>query len=244
MEIYFGPEWHGKPFELFGASHIGLLVVVTLLTVAVVWLGPRMGEQAKATIRWGAGVLLLVNTLFWHIWNVAVGLWSVEEMLPLHLCSVMTFVSAAALFTQQRLLSGLAWLLGTTGASAALLMSEVAPYEFPHYRVIQSWLQHTLLWLAGFWLVFAEGIRPTWRVASQAWIVLHAYLPIVFIVNLLVGSNYLFINRKPEFATVIDALPAWPGYLIALEVLVVIVIAVFTALGQIGRGKATTEPGR
>ena len=242
MEIYFGPEWHGKPFELFGASHIGLLVVVTLLTVAVVRLGPRMGEQAKATIRWGAGVLLLVNTLFWHIWNVAVGLWSVEEMLPLHLCSVMTFVSAAALFTQQRLLSGLAWLLGTTGASAALLMSEVAPYEFPHYRVIQSWLQHTLLWLAGFWLVFAEGIRPTWQVASQAWIVLHAYLPIVFIVNLLVGSNYLFINRKPEFATLIDALPEWPSYLIFLEALVLVILAIFTTLGRIGAPTVASRP--
>lgn len=100
MGRYFDRVWRGEPFQLFGASHLWLLAVVTALTVAVVWLGPRLSEPAKKWVRHVGAATLLLNTAFWHIWNVSVGLWTLEDMLPLHLCSVMTFVSAAALFTK------------------------------------------------------------------------------------------------------------------------------------------------
>lgn len=232
MDTYFGPEWGGTPFRLFDTTHVGLLIVVAALTVAIVVAGARIPTAARVTIGKVVAVILLVNTAFWHVWNVAVGFWDAQSMLPLHLCSAMTFVTAFALWTRRPLLAALAWMLGTTGALQALLTPEVAPFGFPHYRVMQSWIQHSLLFLGGVWLVFAEGIRPTWRDLVRSWLLLHVYAAFTFVANLLIGSNYLFLNRKPEFATVLDALPPWPIYLLVLEVLASALMGIQWLLGR------------
>jgi hypothetical integral membrane protein (TIGR02206 family) len=238
MSEYWARDWAGEPFRLFGPSHLALLATVAALTAAVVLFGPRIPAPTRRTVRRAAAALLVVNTVVWHIWNVAVGLWNVETMLPLHLCSVMSLVAAVALWTGHAWLGVATWLLGSPGALQALLTPEVAPYGFPHYRVLQSWTQHTLLWLSGFWIVFAEGIRPTIRRTAQVWAALHLLAAATFVVNWAVGSNYLFLNRKPEFASVLDLLPPWPGYLLVLECLVVLLLLVFTILGRVGARSA------
>lgn len=227
MGDLFGAQWHGEPFRLLDVSHLTLLALLAVATALVVTLGPRLVSRTRRVVELVVGWILLLNTAGWHLWNAALGLWDVQEMLPLHLCALMSFVTAFALFTRRPLLAALAWLIGTPGALMALATPEVAPYGFPHYRVIQSWLQHGILWLAGFWLVFADDIRPTWRHARQSWLALHLTAPVVFVINLVLGSNYLFINRKPEFASALSAMPPWPTYLLVLEVIVVAVIVLF-----------------
>lgn len=232
MDEYWARVWVGEPFRLFGPSHLTLLATVAVLTAGVVLFGRRIPPSTRHRVRRVAAVVLVVNTAVWHLWNVAVGLWTLDTMLPLHLCSVMSLVAAVALWTGNPWLGTATWLLGSPGALQALLTPEVAPYGFPHYRVLQSWTQHTLLWLAGFWIVFADGIRPTFRRTVQVWLVLHALAAVVFVVNVAVVSNYLFLNRKPEFASVLDLLPPWPTYLLVLEGLVVLLLLLFWAIGR------------
>ena len=40
----------------------------------------------------------------------------------------------------------------------------------------------------------------------------------------ILGSNYLFIARKPETASLLDVLPPWPWYLPILELIAVIIV--------------------
>ena len=35
MEIYFSYEYHGAPFELFGAAHLVTLLVLTLIALVL-----------------------------------------------------------------------------------------------------------------------------------------------------------------------------------------------------------------
>ena len=36
-------------------------------------------------------------------------------------------------------------------------------------------------------------------------------------INSIIGSNYLFVSRKPPGPTLLDALPGWPIYLLYIE---------------------------
>ncbi len=40
---------------------------------------------------------------------------------------------------------------------------------------------------------------------------------IVFVINMLIGSNYLFIAHKPPTASLLDVLPPWPYYIAYIE---------------------------
>jgi hypothetical integral membrane protein (TIGR02206 family) len=46
---------------------------------------------------------------------------------------------------------------------------------------------------------------------------LNGYAVAVFCVNHVLGSNYLFVMRKPETASLFDVLGPWPIYLLGAE---------------------------
>jgi uncharacterized membrane protein YwaF len=54
-------------------------------------------------------------------------------------------------------------------------------------------------------------------------------MAVIFVLNLLLGSNYLFIAHKPETPTLIDALPEWPLYILFLELIGLIVCSILYA---------------
>jgi uncharacterized membrane protein YwaF len=56
---------------------------------------------------------------------------------------------------------------------------------------------------------------------------LNIYAALIYPINLLLGTDFLFINGKPATASLLDALPPWPYYLIYMEL---IGVAVFLIL--------------
>jgi hypothetical integral membrane protein (TIGR02206 family) len=62
-----------------------------------------------------------------------------------------------------------------------------------------------------------EGMRPTWKSVLRVAVISNIYMIVIFGVNMLIGSNYLFIAHKPVGPTVLDALPAWPWYILYME---------------------------
>jgi hypothetical integral membrane protein (TIGR02206 family) len=88
-------------------------------------------------------------------------------------------------------------------------------------------ISHGLLITATIYMTTVEGFRPTWKSLWRVVIGLNIYAVLIYPVNLLLGTNFLFINGKPATASLLDALPAWPTYLIFMEL---IGLAVFLLL--------------
>jgi hypothetical integral membrane protein (TIGR02206 family) len=68
-------------------------------------------------------------------------------------------------------------------------------------------------------MTVVEGYRPTWASFKRVVIWLNIYALIVTGINVLIGSNYLYTLQKPNSASLIDFLGPWPFYLLALELL-------------------------
>ena len=74
-------------------------------------------EQTKTRIRWTLAIILWVNEIAWHVWNFAVGKWTIQTMLPLHLCSVLVWVGAFMLVTKNQVIYEFAYFLGIAARS-------------------------------------------------------------------------------------------------------------------------------
>jgi len=70
-------------------------------------------------------------------------------------------------------------------------------------------------------MTVVEHFRPTWKSMLRTLLAINLYAIPVFILNLLIGSNYLFINRPPDTPSLIDVLGPWPWYLLSLEALAI-----------------------
>ena len=217
MGEYFTRDYHGAPFELFGPAHLTALVIVSILLLAVVLLRKRFSERNRIVFRYTVAAILLINETAWHLWNYFTGQWTIQTMLPLHLCSVLVFASAYMLITKNYAVYEFSYFLGIAGAMQALLTPDAGIYGFPHFRFFQVIISHGLIMVAAFYMTFVEGFRPYWKSLLRVFLWMNLYMIAVFILNQILDSNYLFISHKPETASLIDLLGPWPWYILVLE---------------------------
>jgi len=157
MFEYVTPDYVGAPFRLFGAPHLVTLVVAAVIGFALIRLARKCDHKRQRKIRISLVVVLLINELSWHIWNLAFGTWVIQKMLPLHLCSAMIWVTIAVLLMEKRALYPLVYFLGVAGAVQALITPDAGIFGFPHFRFFQTMIAHGGLVIAGFWVVSVEN---------------------------------------------------------------------------------------
>ncbi len=216
MDQFFAKDWVGKPFELFGTAHLVALGIVLIINLLLPQL-KRVSPRGRAIFRYSLAAILLVNESLWHWWNYSIGQWTVQTMLPLHICSVFVFLCAFMLVTKNRPVYEFAYFLGIGAATQALLTPDAGQYGFPHFRFFQVIVSHGAIVTAAVYMTLVEGYRPTWKSLLRVIIGTNIYMVFVGVVNYLLGSNYMFIAHKPETPSLIDMLGPWPWYILGLE---------------------------
>jgi hypothetical integral membrane protein (TIGR02206 family) len=222
MSQFFAKDYTGEPFELFGPAHLVALGVVLLCIYLTIAFRNDFTPRGKARFRYTLAAILVVNELAWHTWNAFTGQWTIQTMLPLHLCSVLVWLSAYMLITRNRFVYEFSYFLGIAGAVQALLTPDAGIYGFPHFRFFQVIISHGAIVLAAIYMTFVEKYRPYWRSVLRIFVYGNLYMLAIGLVNWLIGSNYLFIAHKPETASLMDLMPPWPVYILWLEVIAIV----------------------
>jgi len=217
MGEFFSKDWSGDPFVLFNAAHLTALSIILLINILIIVFRKRFSPRGKVILRYALAVTLVIVEASWHLWNYAIGAWTIHTMLPFHLCSALVWLSACMLVTKNYRIYEFAYFLGIAGAIQALLTPDAGMYGFPHFRAFQVMMSHGAIITAAITMTFVEGYRPTWASVKRVFIGANIYMIVIFIFNQLTGSNYLFIAYKPETASLMDILPPWPWYILYLE---------------------------
>ncbi len=217
MGELFAKDYAGGAFQILYPPHLVVLSLIALLNLSFVRLRRAASPESRRLIRNGMAAVLILNEAAWHLWHLFTGQWTIQTMLPLHLCSVMVFLSAFMLATQSYGVYEYLYFLGIGAAIQALFTPDLGIYGFPHFRFFQTFISHGLILTAAVYMTMVEGYRPTWKSLWRVAVGANLYMLFVGVVNWLIGSNYLFIAHKPETPSLIDALGPWPWYILGLE---------------------------
>jgi hypothetical integral membrane protein (TIGR02206 family) len=217
MSQYFTYDYQGAPFVLFGTWHLAALLVIVLTNIAM--LGFRKtSEKIRTIVRWSMAIVLWLDEASWHVWNMYWGHWTVAQ-LPLHICSLLIWLTGFMLIFKNYRIYEFAYFIGMGGAIQALLTPDAGIYGFPHFRIFQTMISHGLLLTSAVYMTSVEGFRPTWKSFWRVVIGLNIYAVVIYPINLLLGTDFLYINSKPSTASLLDALPRWPYYLLYMELI-------------------------
>lgn len=225
MEWFFAKDYTGNPFVLFGPAHLAFLAgaILFYLTFPLI---RNKSERWRRNYRIVYVIVSITNELSWHIWKASIGEWTVQEMLPLHLCSVFVVLNAIMLLTGNRTIYEISYFLAIGGAMQALLTPDAGQYGLPHIRAWQTLIAHTLIMGAPIYMTVVEGYRPYWASLKRVFISANIYMVVITILNFIIGSNYMFTAHKPVTASLIDMLGPWPWYLLSLEVVALAVCVI------------------
>jgi hypothetical protein len=159
---FFAGDYPGPAFEFLGGAHLGALLLLVLLNVFLLRFRSA-DDRTCHRLRWTLALILWGNEVAWHAWNYAVGRWTIQEMLPLHLCSILVWLGALMLVTRNYRIYEFMYLMGIGGGVQALMTPDLGIFGFPHFRFFQTFLSHGLIVTSAIYMTVVEGFRPTWK---------------------------------------------------------------------------------
>ncbi|TFE28588.1 TIGR02206 family membrane protein [Cohnella luojiensis] len=215
-------------FEPFSLAHgLGIAMAAIFVLAIVVFRKRLTGKTANRNARYALVATLVSCELSLQAWYGLTDNWGLHS-LPFQLCSIMMWLSAMLLLTRNRKLYEIAFFLGIMGAMQAILTPNL-DVTYPQFRFFHFFIAHGAIIGASVFLTVIEGYRPTAASVFRAIGWLHVLAIPAAIANILTGSNFMFLARKPNTASVLDLLAPWPWYLLQLEL--VALILCFTLLG-------------
>lgn len=199
-------------FEFLGTPHIIAMSAVLAVAVILSLLVSRFKHTANGICITFAGLLLANEVVHW-VWRLST--MSVEEFLrnnlPLHICGISVFAVMIALVFKARLAFEIAWFWGLVGATNAVITPQIE-VGYPEYRFFQYFIVHGGIIVGALLASLGLGMRPRLMSLVRAFALLIPMCAIVFTINLMLGSNYMFLMAPPVTESPFFFAP-WPWYI-------------------------------
>ncbi|MGP4039219.1 YwaF family protein [Gracilibacillus sp. D59] len=209
------------PFQLFSLSHICVVLLTLGLLACMYIFRESITRKYKRFFKYTLVAFLVIGEASFHFWYLLHDRWDVMINLPFQLCSISLYLCTIMLLTRNYKVFEVSFFVSMIGAFVALVTPELF-FGFPHMRFFQFFIAHIAIILSCFYMVWIEEYTPTLGSVIRAFIVLNIMAGCVFIVNKIIGSNYMFLAEKPSNASPIDFLGPYPWYILSLEVIALI----------------------
>jgi len=204
-------------FSLFGFQHILAMILGVIGVIVALFFSNANHRVIPKIIAFLALVLKIGELLY----RYAIIKEPIIDLLPLHLCNITLILAIIVLLFRADFLFQIIYYWGI-GAIFAIVTPDVKR-AFPDFATISFFITHFFVLFAPFCCITAFNIKPTLKGFWGSFLALNVFAVIVFFVNRKLGTNYLFINRMPEFSSPLKYFGEWPYYLIILEVLYLII---------------------
>ena len=227
---YFFGKGDEVEFVNFSLAHFLPILVVAAVIFLIYRYRERLGSSRyDAAIRWVLAFAMIVCEMsyFWRLVAVPSLTPNAIDHLPITVCGWAIVFGSYMVVTKSQSLFDIVYFWVFAGTIFALITPTVITYTGPtRYRYYQFWLEHTLGYVAVFYMMFVHKMRPTVKSFVKSYAALAVLAVIAYAANSILGpgANYLFMAKPEDTPSILDVLPP----IFALRILVM--VAVITLL--------------
>ncbi len=228
---YFFGQGDKIEFTNFSLAHF----LPIILMVGVVFLIYKFRDKIRdykheGRIRLALALVMIITEMsyFWRL----VGVPSLDanpiDHLPITVCGWCVIFCSYMLAAKSQSLFDIAYFWVFAGTIFALITPTVISYTGPtRFRYYQFWLEHTLGYVAVFYMIFVHKFRPTVRSAVRSYVTLAILAIIAYVANTVLGpgANYLFMAKPESTPSILDILP--PNFTLRLVIMAAAISTMF-----------------
>ena len=228
--VYFFGAGSEVEFSLFTPAHFAPIV----LMLFVIWLIYRMRGKIRLSkheenLRFFLAFALIISDMSYY-WRLVGAPWlqpGAMENLPIGVCTWSVIFCSYMLVGKKQFLFDICYFWLLSGSLFALITPTPLTYTgITRFRYYQFWLEHTLGYIAIFYMIFVHGMRPTVRSVIRSYAALVIMAVIAYWVNSMIpGANYLYMARPEAAPSVLDILP--PNFALRLVIMAAAISAMY-----------------
>ncbi len=187
--------------------------------------GKFLSNKNKLIFAKAISVILIFITITGHTRNIINGYWNPVDNIPLHLCSISNFIACFILFvpkiSKESKFFEFLYYAGIIGAFQAFFTPQINNFDGSNYEYIEWYLSHIGIMLLPIYMLKNLGFRLTKFSWLRVVVYLNILLIIVMPINYFIGSNYMYVNGKPEVNNPL-IIGEWPIYIFFWEIIIII----------------------
>ena len=227
---YFFGQGETQEFFLFSPAHLAPI----LLLIATIFLirknaGRLRGWKHEEVIRYVLAFTLIISEMgyYWRLVGMPELGANPVDHLPIAVCGWAAIFCSYMVIGKTQLLFDISYFWLLSGSLFALLTPTPLTYCGPtRFRYYQFWAEHTLGYVAIFYMIFVHGMRPNFRSMVRSYLSLLALTIFAYWVNqMLPGANYLYMARPESAPSVLDILP--PNFALRFVVMLLVITLLF-----------------
>ena len=230
LQYFFGAGTEIE-FTNFSFAHFAPIILVALLIFCIYrFRKPLQAWKYEASLRYILAFALIISEMsyYWRLVGIPELGPNPLDHLPITVCGwAVVFCSYMVIGKTQSLFDiSYFWLF--SGSVFALITPTVISYTGPtRFRYYQFWAEHTLGYVAIFYMIFVHGMRPTVKSAIRAYIALLVLAAVAYFANRMLGpgANYLFMARPEDTPSILDILP--PNFILRVAIMLGAVTLLF-----------------
>lgn len=206
---------------LFGTAHGLTVLTIALIAAICIYAGRRGCLWPRVLLAFVCLMVFPLNQLALASLDFQIPL---NNLLPCHLCDIAVLTAGFGILTEKPLLCELTYCWGLAGTLQGLITPNLG-WDFPHPMYWTFFIHHGVVVIVALYLPLAMKWRPRPGIVPRIFLWNQAYFIIAFSLNSASGTNFGFLAAKPEVASLLDHLGDWPVYLIWLQLIAILVMA-------------------
>ncbi len=230
IHYFFGTGME-EEFHNFTLAHfLPILVAVGIIFLIWCFREKLRNSKKEELLRYVMAFVMLISEMSYHWRLVAMPELTPNPIdhLPITVCGWAVVLGSFMVIGKNQKLFDIIYFWLFSGSIFALITPTVITYTGPtRFRYYQFWVQHTMGYVAVFYMIFVHGMRPTVKSAVRSWAWLAALGVVAFCVNRYLGpgANYLFLAKPEDTPSVLDILP--PNFALRTLVMVAVVTTLY-----------------
>ena len=220
---YFFGAGATEEFHNFTFAHFAPILLMVGIILLIRWKKDTIrGWKHEEAIRYALAMLLIFSEMsyYWRLIGVPSLNPNPVDHLPITVCGWAVVLCSYMVIGKTQSFFDISYFWLFSGSIFALITPTVITYTGPtRFRYYQFWLEHTLGYIAVFYMIFVHGMRPTVKSAIKSYIALAVLAVIAYFTNDMIGpgANYLFMARPESTPSILDILP--PNFVLRIVIM-------------------------
>ena len=210
---------YNKDFTLFGTQHLVPIIVMIILCIALPIIAKRYwNKKTQLTVSRGMAALFSFWVIIYIVILIYLGRFDATTDLPFDICNITALLLPFLMWKPRYRVHEIFYFWILAGTMQAILTPHL--YNgFPNFVYIKYWITHCGLVVYAVYMTVVFDFKPTLKSIWRAFVAFQVYVLFVLVINLILGSNYVYMMHKPPTESALDYLGDWPWYILWCELI-------------------------
>jgi len=195
MKNYFG-QTSDFSLVLFGPVHIALIIITLVAIIAIYKYRDKLKKYKF--IKNIIPVVLSSNMIIYIVGAISVGIFDINIHLPIHYCYITGFVFMYMLISNKKNWFNMLY-YAIFFCTITVIIFQDPNITYDRYEFILLVISHHFLLISSFYTLYVLEYPVNKRGYKQFIIYTIIVYLVVFVINQIIGTDYIFNNSFPEF---------------------------------------------